>query len=398
MSHIDRRQFLHSAAVAAAGSSCLTAVARHARAAEGDAGLVAASSSWANFRNGTSLRGIAGTTLSPTPSLIWERETADGCKATPAIIGGRAYVGLLSGDLQALDLRTGEPQWTYKSLVTDNPKTFIPGFSSPVTVTDDCVLCGDEDGTLHCVERETGEQRWVFATESLIVGGATVIDGRVVFGSHANFLYGVDLRSGEKLWEFDTKGPVNGTQVFDGPLTFVSGCSEPILYVIDTTTGQEHSQVPLDDLLIASPALIDGILYFGTSEGLVLAVDWKARQTVWKYETRQPREMHSAPAVTDKLVIIGARDKSLYALHRDKGTEAWTFTTRAGNDNSPVVVGDRAYFGSGDKFLYGVSLANGVETFKYNAGLPFADASPAIGEERLVVCTEGPLGKILCFG
>jgi outer membrane protein assembly factor BamB len=354
--------------------------------------------SWPNFRNGLDLRGIARTTLPAAPAVKWERETVDGCKSTPAIVGGKVYVGQLSGELQSLNLSDGEPQWTYRSLEADNPKTFIPGFSSPVTVAGDAVLCGDEEGYLHCVEAATGKPRWKFEPGGLIVGAASVLGDRVICGAHSQFLYGINLATGEKLWEFDCKGPVNGTQAFEGDLTFVSGCSEPVLYVVDTTTGQEHDQVPLDDLLIATPALVDGILYFGTSEGLILAIDWKAKKTLAKFETRQPREVHSAPAVTDNLVIIGCRDKSVYALDRKTLEKKWVYPTRAGNDGSPVVVGDRVYIGSGDKFLYGLNLADGKEVFKHGAGVSFAEASPAVAEGRMVACTEGPSGKIICWG
>ena len=363
-----------------------------------DPGVRSQSESWPSFRNGPDNRGVAASLIPPSPALLWERETTDGCKSTPAILGGRVYVGQLSGELQSLHLATGEVEWTYKSREAADPKTFIPGFNGPVTVTREVVLCGDEDGTLHCVDRQTGALRWTFDTEGLIVGGATVVGDRVVCGSHSQFLYGVDLRSGEKLWEFDAGGPINGTQAFDGDFTFVTGCSEPVLYVVDTRTGAEHVRVALDDLLIATPALVDGILYFGTSEGMVLAIDWRQLKTVAKFETRQPREVHSAPAVTNDAVIIGARDKSVYCLDRQTLQPKWTFSTRAGNDSSPVVVGDRVYIGSGDKFLYELSLDGGTEQWKHNAGRPFSDSSPAVGEGRMVVCTEGPQGKVLCFG
>lgn len=353
---------------------------------------------WLDFRNGPELRGLAATQLPAAPQLRWEREAPDGCKSTPAIVEGRVYLGTLSGELFCLDLASGDVHWTYKSLEAADPKTFIPGFSAPVTVAGDVVLCGDEEGTLHCVDRSTGKPRWTFNAQGLIVGGAAVRSGRVIVGSHSQFLYGLDLQTGQKQWEFDTRGPVNGTQAFDGDLTFVTGCSEPVLYVVDTRTGQEHSRVPLDDLLIATPALVEGILYFGTSEGKVLAVDWKAQATVWTFETQQPREIHSAPAVTDDAVIIGARDKTLYALDRRTGQQKWAFRTRAGNDGSPVVVGERVYFGSGDKFLYGVAVADGQEQWKYAAGVSFGESSPAAAEGRLVIATDGPAGRILCFG
>lgn len=354
--------------------------------------------SWATFRNGPSLRGVATTTLPDELSLRWEIRTPDGCMSTPAIADGRAYVGTLSGDLLCLSLKDGSSLWKYASIETDNPKVFRPGFSSPVTLTQSSVIVGDDGGTLHCVDRETGKKQWQFETNALIVGAATVRGSIVIFGSHNQYLYGLDLATGKKQWEFDAKGPVNGTQAILGTQTFVSGCSEPVMYVVNAETGVSEQGIPIEDLLIATPALVDEILYFGTSEGLVLAMNGKTGKQVWKYETKQGREIHSAPAVTDDSVIIGGRDKLLYCLDRATGKERWLFPTRAGNDNSPVVVGDRVFFGSGDKFLYEVDLKTGKERWKFSAGQAFTESSPAVGDESLLIATSQPDGRILCFG
>lgn len=353
---------------------------------------------WPDFRNGQELRGIAGTQLPATPEVKWELETADGCISTPAIGTGRAYVGTLSGDLLCLNLDDGKEVWNYRSLVTNDPKTFVPGFNSPVKLTEKSVICGDDDGTLHCVDRETGVKQWTFDAGGVIVGGASVVGELVVFGSHSQFLYGLNLQTGMKQWEFDCQGPVNGTQVMAGQFTFVTGCSEPVLYVVDTTTGKEHSRLPLDDLLIASPAILGDVLYFGTSEGKVLALDWRQQKALWKYELQQSQEVHSSPAVTDDLVIIGGRDKGVHALDRRSGEKRWIFPTRGSNDNSPVVAGDRVYFGSKDRNVYAVNLADGQEAWKYNAGQPFEESSPAIAAGRMVLAGSGPGGRILCFG
>lgn len=357
-----------------------------------------ADDSWTSFRNGPQQLGIAHAPLPETLELLWEHSAPDGVSGTAAIADGRTYVGTIGGKLLCLELRTGKVVWEYQSLESEDPNTFLPGFQTPVTLTDQLVLAGDEDGTLHAVDRQTGKRRWSVPTDGEVVGGATVIADRVVFGSHAQRLFCRKLSDGSPVWETDTQGPVNGSPAIGDGQTFVTGCDQPVLRVLDVETGNEQTTIDLEGLLIATPALKEGMLYFGTSDGIVFAVNAKQRSVEWKYsdENRQ-FEIHSSPAVTEDLVIIGSRDKRLHAINRKTGKAEWTFATRGGIDSSPVVAGDRVYFGSKDKAVYGVSLSDGSEAWKFNAAQPIT-ASPAIAQGCLVIGTDAANGRILCFG
>jgi eukaryotic-like serine/threonine-protein kinase len=364
----------------------------------GTSSPVPAQDSWTSFRNGPQQLGIAEGTLPENLELLWEHPAPDGVSGTAAIAGGRTYVGTIGGKLLCLELRTGKVVWEYRSLKSEDPNAFLPGFQTPVTLTDELVLAGDEDGTLHAVDRETGRQRWSVPTDGEVVGGATVIDDRVIFGSHAQRLFCRKLSDGSPVWEADTQGPVNGSPAIGNGQTFVTGCDQPVLRVLDVETGDELTTIDLEGLLIATPALKDSKLYFGTSDGIVFAVDARQRSIEWKYSDEDRKfEIHSSPAVTDELVIIGSRNKRLHAVNRKTGQPEWTFATRGGIDSSPVVAGERVYFGSKDKAVYGVSLADGSEVWKFNAAQPIS-ASPAIAQGCLVIGTDAANGRILCFG
>ncbi len=353
---------------------------------------------WSSFRNSPQQLGIATTTLPEELKSLWEYPTAEGVKSTPAIGGGCVYVGTVDGDLLCLSLRTGELVWKYRSIESDDPKAFAPSFNAPVSITEELVLAGDQDGILHAVDRASGQRRWAFTSGGEIVGGASVVDEHVIFGSHADLLFCLNVADGTKVWEFETQGPVNGSQAIAGGHTFVVGCSEPILRVVDLDSGEQVSEIPMEGLLIATPALREDVLYFGTNEGGVYAIDWQAQKAVWKYaDPDRSLEIHSSPAVTEDRVIIGGRDKRLHCVDRLTGERVWTFATRAGIDSSPVVVGDRVFFGSGDKNIYGVSLETGQEVWKHAAGQSIT-GSPAVGEGCLVIGTDQTKGRVLCFG
>ncbi len=356
------------------------------------------SESWTSFRNGPQQLGIAHTALPEGLELLWEYDAPDGVTASAAIANGRVYAGIVGGNVFCLDFKTGDLIWSYRSIESEDPDEFAPGFQAPVTVTDELVLCGDEDGVMHAINRETGRKSWTLPTDGEVVGGVTVVGDRAIFGSHGSKLFSLNLADGSIVWEFETRGPVNASPTIGGNFTFVTGCDQPIMRVVDITSGEQQSEIPLDGLLIATPALWGDMLYFGTDEGTVYAVDWKARQTVWSYaDPARQFEIRSSPAVIDELVIIGSRDKHLHAINRLTGDEVWKFATRAGIDSSPVVCGDRVYFGSRDKNVYGLTIADGQEVWKHNVRQSIT-ASPAIGEGHLVIGTDESDGRILCFG
>ena len=191
---------------------------------------------------------------------------------------------------------------------------------------------------------------------------------------------------------------MNATPTIAGQYTFLTGCSEPYLLVVDLETGKLHKKISLDGRIISTAAFKGDILYFGTVEGKIYALDWKQEKVVWSHEVpNQDQQIDSSPAVTDKLVVIGGPGKFLIALDRESGKPAWTFPSRAKFEAAPVVAKDRVVVGGLDRNLYVLTLADGKEVWKYNAGESFK-GSPAVGGGRIVVATEAPAGRILCFG
>jgi eukaryotic-like serine/threonine-protein kinase len=386
----SRRSFLQ----AIAAGSLMSAI----DARRGLAATERPAADWTTFRNGPSLLGVAGSTLPDKLELLWEVPTPDGVVSTPVIRGGRVYVGTLVGYLLCLDLKTGKELWRYRSIESTDEKEFASGFAAPIGIAGETVFAGDDQGMFHAVDAASGKKRWTFDAKGEVVGGPTFLGDRVLFGSHDGKLFCLKQSDGSVVWTFETQGPVNGTPTLAGPYTFITGCDKPILRVVDTATGKQHAEVPLNELLIASAAVVDDILYFGTDAGSVIALDWKNKQRVWTYSVpNREQQIHSSPAILGNTLVIGSRDKHLHAIDRLTGKGLWTFATRAKIDGSPVIVGERVFFGSADKFLYGVSLKDGKQVWKQSVGQSVA-GSPAVAENCLVIGTETSSGRILCFG
>ena len=62
--------------------------------------------------------------------------------------------------------------------------------------------------------------------------------------------------------------------------------------------------------------------------------------------------IHSSPAIVDGVVYFGSRDGNIYALDADTGEKLWEFKTDSWVESSPAVVGGIVYCGSNDAHLY----------------------------------------------
>lgn len=354
---------------------------------------------WTSFRNSHQNRGIAAAPLADKLKLLWEVTTPDGTSSTAAIADGRIYMGTLSGDLHCFELRTGKPVWTYKTLDPVPANSFAPGFNAAAALNDKLVLIGDDQGTFHAVSRETGKKVWEKKTAGEIVGGAQVIGDQVIFGSHDGHLYCCLAETGAELWAVETHGPVNATPCLTQGKTVTTGCDQPILRVIDTALGKEAAEIPIrNTMLIAAAASYENNLYFGNSDGQVVAINFIDQTWLWTHvPAGQSTQVKSSPAVTAELVVIGGPDKSLLCLDRKTGEKKWSFATRGQVESSPVIAGNRVYFGANDKTLYALSLADGAEVWREPARAA-VKGSPAIAEGHLVIGTSDSNGKILCYG
>ena len=386
----SRRELLRTACLAS--SLCLLSIT-HSFAADKPNSDLIGPKSWATFRRTADLAGPLASKLKQK----WKITSKDGFASTAAIVGDHVYVGTLSGEMLCLKRETGDTVWTYRTVDKVEKNSFAPGFQSSPAVTAEGVFAGDEDGVFHAIDRTTGKKKWSYASGGQIVASANVVGDKLIFGSYDSSLYCLKETDGKEIWKFQTADRVNGSPAVSDKHTFVTGCDQH-MRVINIETGEQFADMPLERFLIASPAVSGDMLYVGTHESEVIALNWRKQEIVWRYtDPSRDQPYHSSAALTDKFVLIGGQDKLLHCIDRKTGTAAWTFATRGQVNSSPVVVGDRVFVGSKDGFLYEVTLADGKLIEKYPVGRGIS-ASPAVGEGCLVLGSEGNDGALVCFG
>lgn len=339
---------------------------------------------WPVFRGNARQTGVAATKLPDKLEVLWTFATKDSVEGGAVVSRGVVYVGSLDENLYALNLKTGTEKWHYKA----GP------IKAPAAIKGDAVYVGDSDGLMHCVNAADGSKRWTFESGAEITSGANFADDAVLFASHDETLYCLSPE-GKARWKFKTEGPVYGSLAVAEGRTFVAGCDSQ-LHVLDVAKGTQVTGVDLGGQSGATTAVVGDRLYVGTMTNDFQAIDWKKGEVAWTFRAQsRAQPFYASAAVTDKLVLVGSRDRRVWALNRATGKEAWSFATGDRVDASPVVVGDRVCAPSLDGKLYILDVATGREVQKITLDGPIA-ASPAVAEGRLIVATTK--GTVYCLG
>ena len=105
---------------------------------------------------------------------------------------------------------------------------------------------------------------------------------------------------------------------------------------------------------------------------------------VWKFKTGAA--VRSSPAVSNGVVYVGSDDGYLYAVDVQSGQQRWAFKTGGKVRGSLAVAGGAVYFRSGDGILYAVDVQSGQRRWAFAPSLPVV-SSPAVADGAVYVAT-----------
>lgn len=144
--------------------------------------------------------------------------------ASPALHGDVLYVGTYTGEVVALNWKTGEYVWRYNA---DREMEF----HASAAVTDELVVVGGHDKIMHCLNRKTGKPVWTFPTKARINSSAAIVDDRVFFGSDDGNIYGLSLKTGKQVWKYTAGKDISaGVAIGDNCLVVGSSGNNGRLY------------------------------------------------------------------------------------------------------------------------------------------------------------------------
>lgn len=161
-----------------------------------------------------------------------------------------------------------------------------------------------------------------------LYGNPAISGSRIFVPTHDDRLYAIDF-DGVQVWS----APFQADGRLIGGVIFQAGS--------DAATGEDA---------------LDGVIYFGSDDGNVYALETDAGIQKWSFET--DNGVWSTPALFEGVLYVTSLDGTLYVLDAEDGSLLWTFETDSGIASTPLIneVERFVYFGGFDSKLHAVDI------------------------------------------
>lgn len=253
--------------------------------------------------------------------------------------------------------------------------------------------------------------KWRYTTKGRIYSTPIVSGEQVFFGSNDSSIYALDAATGGLNWKFETGGMMTSSPAIHQSVVYALSM-DANLYALNASTGEElwhfttggeqereelglYGTLPLDenvadpwDFYLSSPLVVDTLVFFGSSDSNIYAVNIKTGLMLWSTTTGQA--VHSTPAFSDGKLFCSSWDSKVYALDPLTGAINWSFQTEIpadplylGLQGSPAVSGGLVFISTRNRTIYSLDADEGTEVWKLNVGNTWVPGSLAVDENRV---------------
>lgn len=190
-------------------------------------------------------------------------------------------------------------------------------------------------------------------------------------------------------WKFTTGGRVLSSPVFDRGVIYF-GSDDQNVYAVDAETGSLKWKFATQGAVPSTPAVDSGLVAVTSYDGFAYAIDAAKGTLRWKFKTGGERRFEgkalhgnqpanqtywdpwdmflSSPVIGQGAVFFGSGDGNVYALDQWTGAVRWKFKTGDVVHSSPAYEAGTVYVGSWDSYLYALEAATGAEKWRFKTG------------------------------
>ena len=180
----------------------------------------------------------------------------------------------------------------------------------------------------------------------------------------------------QPVWTFKTGGAIWSTPALaDGMVYF--GSDDGKVYALDAASGKQRWSVATGGG-VWGPASVDGAYVYALSDdGYLYKFTRATGKRVWRFDTHGGKvkrrgydRLASAAVIAGGTLYVGSADGGLYALDPANGRERWHFATQGMVRSTPAVADGRVYFGSYDDAIYALDAKSGALVWRKDTLMP----------------------------
>ena len=206
----------------------------------------------------------------------------------------------------------------------------------------------------------------------------------------------VTLPARQPLWTFPTGGPIWAGVTYADGIVF-TGSDDGLIYAIDARSGKESWRFASEGAIRARPILDGRYLLAHSDDGYLFRLDARDGSVDWRVRLGPPLQRAaygddgyrydgyaSAAAVGDGLVYISHTEGRLLAIDASTGEERWNFKAQDQIVSTPLARDGRVYVGSFDGRIRAIDAASGTLLWEHATGAA-VPSSAAWHEGKVII-------------
>lgn len=177
------------------------------------------------------------------------------------------------------------------------------------------------------------------------------------------------------------------------------GSTNSHLYAVNASDGSIAWAFQTDNEILSSPALAGNGVFFGSNDKHIYGITNK-NELSWKFPLSDG--VAGSPVISNGTLYLGSSNASFYALDAATGKVQWSKVTGNGIASSPAIFNNRVYFGSYDSYVYSLDVATGGEIWKTKTGAGVFSSPTVVdgvvyvgGQDTYIYALDAESGHIL---
>jgi outer membrane protein assembly factor BamB len=247
----------------------------------------------------------------------------------PTVANGQIYLSANDGRCYALRAADGKVQWSTPIATA----VYVNDIGAPVYANGG-VYAPSHDQRLYLLDAATGAVRQTYTAAQILTESPVVTDTVVYLP--VDTLVALDATTLALRWRGKNTGSC-GTPALAGDRLLVTNNIGNVFALAAADGRSLWRYTATTDLLSPLPAVGDGAVYFGDTDGDLVAVDLATGRERW----RRPAGNNTvSPAVANGLVFSGGADRYLYGIRTGDGATQWRATTSVAGAYGIVTAAD----------------------------------------------------------